>query len=86
VVDTGLRCIRAPCFSLRATVVNGTRSPTLSNLDLTGAGVAPGTITVAHTALSHSGVLVSGTIRTSANAKAGDLGRTLAATQLWLPV
>src|SRR5262249_38686232 len=26
VVDTGIKCIRAPCFSFRATVVNDTRS------------------------------------------------------------
>ena len=85
VVDTGLRCIRAPCFSLRATVVNGTRSLTLSNLDLAGAGVPPGTIGRARAALAHSGVLVSGTIRVLANADIADPERTFAATQLWLP-
>src|SRR5581483_8338153 len=26
VVDTGVRCARAPCFSLRATLVNGART------------------------------------------------------------
>ena len=41
VVDTGIRCIRAPCFSLRATVVNGTRLLMLSGLDLDRAEVPP---------------------------------------------
>jgi hypothetical protein len=84
VVDTGLRCIRAPCFSLRATVVNGTRTLTLSNLDLAGAGAAPATINRANTALAHSGVLVSGTIRTLASTGIAGPWRTFAATQLWL--
>jgi len=85
VIDTGLRCIRAPCFSLRATVVNGTRSLMLSNLDLTGVGVAPATIARAHAALTRGGVLVSGTIRTLARTGIAAPGRTFAATQLWLP-
>ena len=84
VVDTGIRCIRAPCFSLRATVVNGRRSVTLSGLDLAGAGAAPADVVRAHAQLAHGGVLVSGTIRTLAGAGGGP-ERTFAATRLWLP-
>jgi hypothetical protein len=35
VVDTGIRCVRAPCFSYRATQVNGRTGTTLSEVDLT---------------------------------------------------
>ena len=84
VVDTGLRCIRAPCFSLRATELNGVRSVTLSGLDLAHGGIAPATIALAHAALAHDGVLVSGAIHPVG--KTGrDSGRTFVATELWLP-
>lgn len=85
VIDTGVRCIRAPCFSLRATVVNGTRSVTLSGLDLAGSGATPATISRAHALLARGGVLVSGTIRTLAGTRIADPGRTFAASRLWLP-
>ena len=81
VIDTGLRCIRAPCFSLRATVVNGTRSLTLSGLDLAGTEAPAAAIRRAQDALVHGGLLAGGTIRTGT----GETGRTLVATQVWLP-
>jgi hypothetical protein len=41
IVDTGVRCTRAPCFSYRATQVNGsTRTPT-SGVDLAASGATP---------------------------------------------
>ena len=85
VVDTGIRCIRAPCFSLRATVVNGTRSVMLSGIDFAASGAPAATIARAHALLAHEGVIVSGTIRMLAGAGAAGPGRTLAATRLWLP-
>ncbi len=85
VVNTGLRCIRAPCFSLRATTVNGTRSLTLSSLDLSGSGATPATIVRAHGLLARGGVLVTGTLRSLASARVAGNGRTLAAARLWLP-
>ena len=85
IVDTGLRCIRAPCFSLRATVVNGTRALTLSSLDLAGTGASATAIGRAHAALAHGGVLAAGTIRAAAKTGTPEAGRALAATQVWLP-
>ena len=70
VVDTGVRCIRAPCFSLRATTVNRPASASPAEL---GRGRA---------LLSRRGVLASGSIGNDAKLPGG---RTLAATQLWLP-
>jgi hypothetical protein len=81
VVDTGVRCVRAPCFSLRATVVNTTRSLTLSDLDLAGTDAPPAAIARARSALAHAGVFVAGTVRSRGNSS----GRSLAATQVWLP-
>ena len=85
VVDTGLRCIRAPCFSLRATVVNGTHSLTLSSLDLSGTGASPPAISRARAALAGSGVLATGVVRATAKPGSPTAERTLVATQVWLP-
>ena len=82
VVDTGVRCIRAPCFSLRATTVNRPASASLSGLDLSAAGASPAELGRGRALLSRGGVLASGSI---GNAPKLPGGRTLAATQLWLP-
>jgi hypothetical protein len=37
VVDTGIRCVRAPCFSYRATPINGSTRMTMSDIDLAAA-------------------------------------------------
>jgi uncharacterized protein DUF6748 len=84
VVDTGLRCIRAPCFSLRATVVNGTHSLTLSSLDLTRTGASAAAISRAHAALNGSGVLAAGVVRATSKPGSPGAGRTLVAAQVWL--
>ena len=41
VVDTGIRCVRAPCFSYRATQVNGSTRTTFSDLALEAAQATP---------------------------------------------
>ncbi len=80
VVDTGVRCARAPCFSLRATLVNGARTAALSKLDLAASLAPPAALARARAALSRTGVLVAGPIR-----RERDGGRALVASQLWLP-
>jgi hypothetical protein len=86
VVDTGLRCIRAPCYSLRATPVNARASSSLSGLDLSHAGGSAAELGAARSALARTGVLAAGTIRPGP-VKPGvpDGGRVLVATQFWLP-
>ena len=86
VIDTGIRCIRAPCFSLRATVANSTRSLMLSGLDLANTGATSATMARAREAAAHAGVLVAGTIRAATKPGPGGPARTLAATQVWLSV
>lgn len=85
VVDTGVRCVRAPCFSLRATVVNGTRSLTFSGIELAGTGASPAAINRARAALTSSGILVAGAVRPTAKIVSPGVRRTLVATQVWLP-
>jgi hypothetical protein len=85
VTDTGIVCIRAPCFSLRATVVNTTRTIKLSEIDLEGASASAIAIERARALLSHGGVLVAGTVRRVSVPGAPDTGRALVASQLWLP-
>jgi hypothetical protein len=86
VADTGLRCIRAPCFSLRATPVNTTRSLRLSDVDLGAAGLTPASSRRAAALLAHGGVLVSGTLRPVTDPSSPTPGRVLDASQVWLPV
>lgn len=81
VVDTGVRCIRAPCFSFRATLLNGTRALTLSDVHLDPAGAPSSAVARARALLARGGVLVGGAVA----AHHPDEGRTLTASQLWLP-
>jgi uncharacterized protein DUF6748 len=85
VVDTGVRCIRAPCFSFRANAAGGTRSLRLSEVDLAVPGAPPGAVARAHLLLGRGGVLVSGAVTTVRSPSWPDTGRRLDASQLWLP-
>jgi len=51
VVDTGIRCIRAPCFSYRAGSVNASSSVTTSEVDLQGSGATATEVDRAQAAL-----------------------------------
>ena len=78
--DTGVRCVRAPCFSIRARVVNAsTRSTLVSSLDLGPARSG----TVRHRAeaalSSPDGLLLAGAI-----VRAADGGRVCRASQVYL--
>jgi hypothetical protein len=84
-VDTGIRCIRAPCFSLRATVVNGTPSVKLSEVDLDAAGVPGAARRRARALLRRGGILVAGSVHAVSDPAWPDTGRGLTATQVWLP-
>jgi hypothetical protein len=83
VVDTGLRCITSPCFSLLARRLNGVRTVRLSHLDLSGVR-APTLAGRARAALEHGGLLAAGVVRAVPNAGPAGAGRALAATQFWL--
>jgi hypothetical protein len=80
VVDTGVRCIRAPCFSFRATQVNGSTRTTMSDVDLESAGATAGEVGRAQAALhTKNGLIARGRFtRTSEG------GRLFRATRLFL--
>lgn len=82
VVDTGIRCLKAPCFSFRATPLNGSARVTLSALDFSTLEIPSSTLDRAGALLSHGGALISGPIRP---APPDGHGRALEATQVWLP-
>jgi hypothetical protein len=74
VTDTGVRCITNPCFSLRATLVNGTLTARLSSLR-GWRGAIPG-----------RGLLAAGTIIRVPHAGPAGAGRELVTSRVWLPV
>jgi hypothetical protein len=79
-VDTGIRCLRAPCFSYRATQVNGLTRTTTSGLDLVASGATPAEFRRAQSALrTPNGLYARGRF-----AHAADGGRVFRATRLFL--
>ena len=51
VTDTGIRCVRAPCFSYRVTQVNGTTGTAVSGVDLEAARATPKAVARARAAV-----------------------------------
>jgi hypothetical protein len=85
VVDTGVRCIRAPCFSFRATTAETGRSVQLSGVDLGAPGVSSASLRRATRLLGEGGVLVSGSLRANREPGWPTPGRVLDAAEVWLP-
>ena len=79
-VDSGIRCIRAPCFSFRAAQLNRSLRTALSGIDLDSARAAPEEVVRAETAIhKKTGLLAQGRI-----VPATDGGRVFRATRLFL--
>jgi hypothetical protein len=78
-VDNGIRCIRAPCFSLERSRLNSEQHATVSALDLTAAALTTDEAARANAALTSGGVLAQG--RTVPES---DGGRTFRATRVFL--
>ena len=78
-VETGIRCIRAPCFSIRASQLNRSSRTTLSGVEVVGA-VSEWLVFRIETALrTKNGVLAQGRIVASS-----DGGREFRATRFFL--
>ncbi len=78
--DLGIRCVRAPCFSLRAARVNKPSRVTLSGIDLRPAELSERDESRAEAALATvSGLFVSGQVVPTA-----DGGRTLRVSRVYL--
>jgi hypothetical protein len=80
VFDTGIVCIRAPCFSFRVSQVNGTSRVTTSSVDLEAAGATPSEVERAQTMLrTKDGLYARGRF-----ASTPDGGRVFRALRLYL--
>lgn len=79
-VDTGVRCIRAPCFSIRASLINRSSRTTVSGIQSVGGVVPERLVKRVETALdTKSGVLAQGRM-----APSFDGGREFLATRFFL--
>ena len=76
--DTGIRCVKAPCFSMRGWRVSTSKSVTVSELVLP-AGLTPMQRAEAESALRRGGLFVAGGI-----VPASDGGRSLRAKTVYL--
>jgi hypothetical protein len=80
VTDTGVRCIRAPCFSYRVTQANGSTRTLASDVDLQAAQLTPGELARATAALqAKTGLLARGRFRSTT-----DGGRTFRPSRVYL--
>ena len=80
VTDTGIRCVRAPCFSWRATQVNGSTRTPASGVDVKAANATSNEVARAQVALrTKSGLLARGRFGPGA-----DGGRVFEALRLYL--
>ena len=80
VFDTGIVCVRAPCFSFRAQGVNGSSRVTASSVDLQASGASAAEVARAQVALrSKDGLYARGRFATSP-----DGGRVFRALRLYL--
>ena len=80
VVDTGVRCVREPCFSWRVTQVNGATASRVSDVDLAAAGASAAEVARAQPALrTKNGLYARGRFSTAL-----DGGRTFHAFRLYL--
>jgi hypothetical protein len=77
--DTGIRCVRAPCFFLRARLVGTRKVVMVSELDLRAADLTSKQRARADAALQKRGLLVGGRI-----VRASDGGRSLRASKVYL--
>ena len=80
VFDTGIVCVRAPCFSFRAQAVNASSRVTASSVDLRASGASAAEVARAQAALdSMDGLYARGRFATSS-----DGGRVFRALRLYL--
>jgi hypothetical protein len=80
-------CLVEPCFDIRSDILNRPRTVDFSGLDTSRVGADRETLAAAYEALAEGDLLVAGVARRDATpGPAGTYGRTLHASQLYLPV
>ena len=80
VEDNGVRCVRAPCFWLHASVLNRTAHLNVSSLGLAASGASLAAVRRARAVLDDTGVIAAGRVVAGAPAR----GRTLRVAAFWL--
>ncbi len=86
VEDLGLRCLRAPCFSMRAHLLNQPRHLALSNLNLEDPRPTDEQRAAALMAAQEGQLLLSGALYWEAQERGMERGLSLVASQIYLPV
>jgi hypothetical protein len=82
--DTGIRCIKAPCFSISAELLNTDLEFRLSSLDLSAVGADADAQKRALAALGEGNLVAAGRLRMER--VAASIGLELAASQFYVPV
>jgi hypothetical protein len=82
--DSGIRCVTTPCFSIRAAVLNTTRTQKVSEIDLSRSGARRAERRRAIASLSHEGLVAAGTIVRKPRAGPSGAGRTFVASQFYV--
>jgi hypothetical protein len=77
--DNGVRCVTTPCFSLHASVLNGTAHEDVSGIDLDNTGAPRSVVERALNSLTTTSVLAAGP-----TLPADDGGRAVVAQRFWL--
>ena len=83
--DNGVRCVTTPCFSTRTTALNTGRELTISDVDLSGTRASSAERRRALTQIARGRLVVSGQIVVDRNAGPAGPGRTLVASQFYVP-
>lgn len=77
--DNGVRCVKAPCFSITAAVLNSSRSRTVSDVELSRTGTPAAERRRALARLAAPGLIAAGRI-----VRAQEGGRAFVATQFYV--
>ena len=85
--DNGLSCLIPPCFNRDLDLLNTATTDVVSDIDLTRTSASAEQVALGNNALTAGNLRVAGPITTdSTPGPGGDFGRTLVATQFYLPI
>ncbi len=87
VADSGLRCVKAPCFSIHEAKLNSTTDRELSGVDLEGVGASEADVELGNNAIYSGGGLIAAGVnrRDRVRTGPGGEGMSLDASQFYVP-
>jgi hypothetical protein len=83
-VDNGIRCVTAPCFSIHAAALNSGRHVNVSDVDLRGSGASAAERGAALAHVGKRGLIAAGKIVRVPDAGPAGAGRTVVASQFYV--